>query len=198
MREHLGELSLERCVDLLGRPWRHLLCGRLVVKFRGGLPAPAPANGILFVGMGEVELQDGLDRRGLFVHRCGKGRQPVLRLFVRELSNRLLAHEERACGVRPPPDGDGLARYLLQLVRDAPRKSLAVQLRHLQPCLVEIICHNHSIQRDESGNERRRSGNSASNTIFHGTIIQNPPPSGNCANRRSTAQFPLADAAEAW
>ena len=89
--EDLGELRLQRPGDFLRRPRRHLVGGGFVVELRGGRAAPAPAAGVLEVGVGEVELEDGLERRRLGIDRGRKGGQPVRGLFIGELRHRLLA-----------------------------------------------------------------------------------------------------------
>ena len=143
--EDLLELRLERRGDLLRRPRRHLLRGGLVVELRRRGAAPAPPARILEVGVREVQLQDGLQRRRLRVDRRGEGREPVLRKVVRELGHRLLAHEERARRVGPALGGDRLALDLRDEVRDRARQVLPRRLVDLLPGRVEVeVVHGES------------------------------------------------------
>ena len=137
--EDLLELRLKGGGDLLGRPRRHLVLRRVVVELRRGRAAPAPAARVLLVGVGEVELEDGLERRGLGVDGRGERGQPVGGLLVGKARHRLLADEERTRGVRPALGGNRLALDFLDLVRYGARQFLLRRRIDLFPRPFEVI-----------------------------------------------------------
>ena len=164
--EDLLELRLERRGDLLRRPRRHLVGRSVVVELRGGRAAPAPLARVLEVGVREVQLQDGLQRRRLRVDRRGEGGEPVGGLLVGELGHRLLAHEERARRVGPALGGDRLALDLRDEVRDRARQVLPRRLVDLLPCRVEVE-HVHGESRRCRQRDRRAGNPSCKGDAFH-------------------------------
>ena len=182
--EHLLKLRFKGRRNFLRRPRRHLVLRRNIVELRRHRSTPTPAARDLLVGMGKVELEDGLERSGLRVNRRGKGGQPVGCLFIRKLLHCPLADEKRPRRIRPALRRRGLALDFLYLVCYCARQIFPLRLRDLFPGLFEVISsHSDSIKRDGGDKRSDNARDSPSDRkFFHVRIIDKIPPLCNGKN----------------
>ena len=184
--EHLLKLRFKGRRNFLRRPRRHLVLRGFVVELRRSRASPAPAVGVLLVGVREVELQHSLERSGLRVDGRRERGEPFVgtRLAVGELLHRVFADEERARGVRPALGLRRLALDLLDLVRDGARQVLPLRRLDVFPRLFKIVfCHCCPLQRDSGDKRSDNARDSPSDRkFFHVRIIDKIPPLCNGKN----------------